>query len=267
MFRLWLSHNVEAYMDKRNSRYALIAAVCAVCVVVCAALLDAAEPRFGDIVRQGAAVRAIDAEIVQYIDSGAAPREVFRGRYRADEAGNFRIDYSAPSRQIVIKNSRGLFWYYPDDRLLYEIARRGAESSKPQFNPLHEFARDFERRFDVRYRGKRIYGVFRRAHRFDLVDRASNLRMTVWVDPADSRLLEKNVRDPAGREIMKELYGDYLVVKGILFPRRVEVSALTARGVTKNITHYKNITLNPAFHGAVFTMEYPRNVTRKAIHE
>ena len=64
---------------------------------------------FREIVRVNSRVKSIDAAIIQHIYTPEHYKEVYKGRYRADNLQRFRIDYTIPSRQIVVNDGKGLF--------------------------------------------------------------------------------------------------------------------------------------------------------------
>ncbi len=232
-----------------------------------AASADDAAALFREVARAHAKIRAIDAEITQYIAEPGRPREIFRGRYRADDRGRFRIDYTVPSRQIVRSDGKVFEWYYPDDRLLYYAESADGGRKGPGFNPLGGIEGELESRFELSGGGWRLYGFFRRARVYHLKDRHSGVDIEVRVDPAMKAVISKTVRDRRGYEILKESYEAYRAIGGIYFPSRVSVTARTARGITSNVTDYGRVSLNGTIPDAVFRADYPRGVTRKRLHE
>jgi len=219
---------------------------------------------FKKIVEQSYRVKNIDAEIEQHILTGSSPKELFCGRYRADNRGNFRIDYSKPSRQMVLFNSTGLFWYYPDDNLVYEI-NSGTGSIKPAVNPLKEFSGDIEKMFRVQYLGRTIYGFFNIAHQFVIVNRKKGLNHFIWIDASRDVVLKKILKDRNGRELVREKYGNHRKVKGIWIPGRVDVYARSEEGLTVNVTIYKHLILNSKMNGAIFNCSFPPDAERRTI--
>lgn len=222
---------------------------------------------FRKVVMEHARMRSVDAEITQYIQMGEGPQEIFKGRYRADNSGRFRIDYTAPSAQIVVNDGAGLYWYYPGEKLVYRIEGRGAAGHGQGLNPLREFQGKFEERFEITSEGSRLHGFFRKAHGFRVTDTKSGLTLRILVDEKTKAVLEKVVRDRTGREILKESYSDFIRAGGIRFPARVSVLAQGARGVTRNTTRYSYVTLNRDIHPSTFRLTLPPGVTRRRIHE
>ncbi len=231
------------------------------------AAADDAATLFRAVAREHAKIRTIDAEITQYIAEPGRPREIFRGRYRADERGRFRIDYTVPSRQIVRSDGTVFEWYYPEERLLYYADAAGRPSARPGFNPLDGIDDGIETRFALSGGGWRLYGFFKRARVYHLKDRQSGVDIEVRVDPAMKAVISKTVRDSRGYEILKETYEGYRTIGAIHFPSRVSVTARTARGITSNVTDYGRVALNGAIPGAVFRADHPRGVTRRRLDE
>jgi outer membrane lipoprotein-sorting protein len=231
------------------------------------AVADDAAALFGAVAREHAKIRSIDAEITQYIRESGGPQELFRGRYRADERGRFRIDYTVPSRQVVRSDGKIFEWYYPDDRLLYYSEAASGDRKGPGFNPLDGIDGELETRFELSEGAWRLYGFFKRARVYHLKDRHSGVDIEVRVDPAMKAVISKTVRDRRGYEILRESYEGYRAIDGIWFPSRVSVTARTARGITSNVTDYGRVKLNGAIPDAVFRAEHPRGVTRRRLDE
>ncbi len=252
-----------------------IRTVCAGVFFSAAALCAAAVPGFAgddlslfrEIVNEHAKITSIDAEIMQIIQTGKAEREIFRGRYRADAQGRFRIDYRTPSEQIVINDGRQFYWYYPPERLLYRIERKEYAPARGGINPLGEFSAGFEKRFTVSRAGRSLYGFFRVAERFIMKDNSTGAVLEIRADSGRKVLLDKTVRDARGREILKESYEEYARVGGAQFPMRITVSALTPKGVTVNMTRYSNVTLNSGIKSSVYSIAIPGNVTRRRLYQ
>ncbi|HSV98495.1 MAG TPA: DUF4292 domain-containing protein [Spirochaetota bacterium] len=222
---------------------------------------------FREVARAHAKILTIDAEITQYITEPGRGREIFRGRYRADGRGRFRIDYTVPSRQIVRSDGAGFEWYYPDDRLLYYAKAAGRGPARPGFNPLDGIDSELETRFELSGGAWRLYGFFKRARVYHLKDRQSGVDIEVRVDPSTKAVISKTVRDRRGYELLKETYEGYRAIGGIYFPSRVSVTARTAKGITSNVTDYGRVTLNGPVPDAVFRADHPRGVTRKRLYE
>jgi outer membrane lipoprotein-sorting protein len=238
----------------------------AVCLAAKAAPADERD-LFADIVRQNSRISSIDSEITQHIRTGNASAEVYAGRYRADAAGRFRIDYRLPSKQVVLNDGASLYWYYPNDRLLYKIGRRAGVAPAGGVNPLGEYADRLSSRFRVRYEGRRLYGFFTPAYSFTLEDRESNVTLSIVIEVRRRVLLSRCVTDRDGVEIMKETYEGYEMHGGIPFPSRVSVTARSPRGIVSNVTNYSRVSLNTPFPPSLFKLELPPNVISKQMYE
>ncbi len=223
---------------------------------------------FNKILKANSRIKSIDASIIQYINTPEYSKEVYKGRYRAVASGNFRIDYTTPSSQTVLNNSKHFIWYYPDDRLLYQIGGGDAPGSTPKINPLQEFIkRDFDKRFKVLYLGKHLYGFFIWAHQFVLEDSKTDSVIDIWIDAEKMVVLAKLVKDKHGREIIKEIYGEYKKINNIFFPARVDVFARSRDGATRNTTEYSDVRLNYAIPEKVFNIKFPDNIERRYLNE
>lgn len=224
-------------------------------------------PSFREIIEANSGVRSIDARITQRIAEQGRGRETYRGRYRADGRGRFRIDYDRPSAQIVVFDGTSLLWYFPGSNTLYEMKGGAAGRSRPAVNPFQYLSGDVEKRFESRFGGKKGYGFFKSGYSFSLRDRRNDESFSILVDAKRLAIVEKTVRDARGAEIVRELYEEYRMINGILFPARVTVSARTGAGIVKNLTEYDNISLNRKIDETIFRLDVPRNVLRKKLHE
>jgi outer membrane lipoprotein-sorting protein len=222
---------------------------------------------FRRIIKENSKIQTIDSEITQYITVEQNPQEIYRGRYRADSQGRFRIDFSVPSEQLVLNDGRTFLWYYPGSKVLYQIERHGYASHNAGFNPMIEFSKEFEKRYEVTYLGKQLYGFFNMAHLFIVRDKEKGIKLDIRIDAKMNTILAKVVRDEKGMEIMKEIYEDYKLINSVNSPARVVVTARTKSGITKNITEYSKITLNRNIPPAIFYMQFPVGITRKNIYE
>ncbi len=216
---------------------------------------------FNQLVSESAKIKSLDCELTQYItEKGSMSR--YNGRYRVNEEGFFRIDYSSPSRQLVIKNDKGLFWYFPEDRSLFVIREHG-RSHAPGVNPLDDILKHSGDRFTVRYLGTHFYGFFNKAHHFIVQDKRKGLMFTIISDTDRKVVLEKIIRNSDGYELIKERYGNHKRIGGIYFPHRVDVFARTDTGVTRNTTYYDNIRLNMVIPEHLFILQVPRDTVTK----
>lgn len=222
---------------------------------------------FREIVKENSKIKTVEADIIQYIDTPGNSAEVYKGRYRADRRGRFRIDYKTPSTQIVVNNGKSLYWYYPKDKLLYKIGRRANIMRSPKISPLKEFAKNFEKNFRIEYLGKQLYGFFKIAHQFVISDKKGRLVTDIWVDVKKKVILAKIITDKDGDEVMKELFQEYKKIKNIFFPSRIDVYARTAGGITKNITKYNNVNLNSPFRNNIFKLNFPSDVKVRHLQE
>jgi outer membrane lipoprotein-sorting protein len=227
------------------------------------------DPRalLAEIVKESAKITSIDAQIEQYISAPGTGNEYYKGRYRSDSQGRMRIDYTVPSAQVVIHDGRSFYWYYPEDKLLYKIERRGMERPAAGPDPLRDVAKDLESKFTVEYLGTHLHGFFTPAHYFLLKNTENGVTLDVLVDKGKKVVLLKTVRDARGTELVRESYDGYAQVGDAWFPSRVTVAARTAGGLTKNITVYTDVALNRGVPASLFIIDVPRDVIAKTISE
>jgi outer membrane lipoprotein-sorting protein len=223
---------------------------------------------FNEIIEANTGIKSIDAEITQYINTPEHSGEVYKGRYVADDKGRFRIDYTIPSRQFVLNNGRSLFWYFPEDNILFIIGNDKANQKEPKVNPLREFKnKEFGNQFKVNYKGKHFYGFFNSAHKYIVKDIKNELNFEIRVDAKNKLLLSKIVTNSAGQEIIKEIYESYEKIKDTFFPARIDIFARTENGITRNTTEYSNIRLNYSVSENLFQIKFPDNVKKKYLQQ
>lgn len=217
------------------------------------------------IINNYSAFNSIQASIVQHIFNPDKSYFRMTGEYCATGAGLMRIDYIFPSRQIVINNSKGLFWYYPDREVVYS-----AESGHTNNESLPVFLKrvyeDGEDLFQLSYRGKKYYGFFSRAHVFDIKLKNKNT-VRVWADYYGKYILRKYLLDSSGREIVKELYSDYKMINGIFVPSVIEVHARTSGGTVRTLTEYSNIVINKKINSSSFKFEIKKNMQVRSFND
>jgi outer membrane lipoprotein-sorting protein len=218
---------------------------------------------FRELVKESARINTIDAEIEQHIKAPDESIELFKGRYRADNMGRFRIDYHIPYHQIVVHNGRVLNWYYPDDNLLYTFGEDGGPVENPGMNPLREFSKRLNNVIEVNYLGRNLYGFLILAHHFSILVKDRDVIIDLWIDVKRKVVLSKTVLNRAGQEMLKEVYGGHERIGGIYFHLRVDVYARTNKGITRNTTYYKNVRLNRRLKGDIFFISLPKDVKIK----
>lgn len=208
------------------------------------------EPAMESVINNYASFISIKASIVQHIFNPDKTYVKMSGDYSATGAGLMRIDYYYPSRQTVVNNPEGLFWYYPESEVLYS-AKSGDMNSESLPVFLKRVYREGEDLFRLYYRGWRFYGLFNRAHIFDIRLKDGNT-FRIWADYKESFVLRRYLLDSSGREIVKEIYSDYREIDGIFIPAVIEVRARTASGTVRTLTEYSNIVINSSIDPSIF---------------
>jgi len=228
---------------------------------------------FQNIIIENSKIKSLDSNITQYINTNEGSPVIFKGRYRVDNNGRFRIDYSLPSKQIVINDGANLYWYYPEEKILYTIGNEHNSSSAPKINPLKKFSKNPDNRFNVNYLGKHLFGFFIIAHQFLIMDQISGKTFEIWIDAKRRVILAKIVKDKDGREIIKENYGEYRKIsqggsrEKIYFPLQIDVYARTNLGITRNSTHYDNVRLNLVILKKIFHIDFPDDIKKKYLYK
>jgi len=203
-------------------------------------------------------IRTIDCAIEQIIHEGGSASR-YAGRYRADSSGRFRIDYREPSEQTVVNTSSSLLWYIRESGTLFVIPARNPDAASPSPALAGNFVKKIDATMKVHYLGTGFHGFFTSAHRFLLVNGATGIKIEMTTGIRDNIILEKRVRDRDGREVMREIYSEYREIDTMKFPHRVDVFALTERGVTRSISKYRDVVLNSNIPENIFVLKVPGN--------
>lgn len=204
------------------------------------------------VIDESLKTRTVDASITQFIFQNGSS-EKYSGRYRADDAGRFRIDYAEPSRQLVVKTSEALYWYFYDGNTMCVINEAARGGNAPA-NPVRELLAHSGSRFTARYAGTHLSPLLRRVNHFIVEDMANGLRFTIITDAERHVVERKIITDARGYEIVHEHYGDYRPAGPALFPHRIDVFTRTREGVTRNTTRYENVTLNRPLDSGIFAV-------------
>ncbi|MBN2038656.1 MAG: DUF4292 domain-containing protein [Spirochaetes bacterium] len=222
---------------------------------------------FSEIIEANTKINTVEADITQYISTPEHAKEIFKGRYFADNKGRFRIEYTSPSKQIVVNNGADLFWFYPDDNTVYTVKQTADTENRSGINPLKEFNKTKSgENYSINYLGKHLYGFFTLAYHYRIKDSKNNLLFNIWVNVKTKVLLAKIITNNDGIEITKELYSDYEKIKNVYFPKRIDVYARTDTGINKNTTKYSGIKLNFTIPESTFKLHLPENVVKKYLN-
>lgn len=222
---------------------------------------------FNEIIKANTGIKSLDAKIIQHIDTAEHSREVFAGRYIADNSGRFKIEYTSPSKQTVLNNGQAIYWYFQDSNLLYILGREKTNHRDPKINSLQEFQnKDLSKQFKIEFLGKELYGFFKLAHKFAVKDIKNDMNFNIKVDAKSNILLSKIITNSAGVEILKEEYSNYELIKNIYFPKRIDVYARTNKGIIRNTTEYDNILLNYSVPENMFEIRFPANARKKYLY-
>ncbi len=211
----------------------------------------AAEPVFERIIREYLSVRTIKGRITQHIYPGDGTVEVFSGDYYASSGGLVRIDYSIPEKQTVIVNSRGLYWYYPDRRLLFRAERNSHSGSRiPALTDILPAGN--LKSVDIQSEGNRFYSFFKTASVYSIISGTDGTRLVLWVDTAAGRVVRKYMIDKTGREMVREEYVEHQIINGITLPVKIDFRARSVNGIIHTFTEYSNVVINSEINGAMF---------------
>lgn len=205
--------------------------------------------------KQNEKIITIDCSIEQIIyEKGKI--EKFSGRYRSNNKGCMRIDYSEPEPQTVISTEKRILWYFPNDSTLYVIGDDILNSEKKILPKLPTSS--LRSSFTPHYIGTWPFGFFTLAHHFIFKDVQRKLQLEIAIATNDLRLLRKRVCTDDGVEIMKEMYSDYQNIEGIPFPRRIDVFARTKSGYVRSISYYRNVNINMPLPSNMCIIKVPK---------
>ncbi|MFA5519459.1 MAG: outer-membrane lipoprotein carrier protein LolA [Spirochaetota bacterium] len=217
------------------------------------------------IIKNYSSFDSIKASIEQHVFYPDRSYHRLAGDYSATGAGLMRIDYYSPSRQTVINNKDGLFWYYPESETVFVSRNSNMNNeSLPVFlKRAEKEAGDF---FNLIYKGKKFHSFFKRAHVFD-IELKNKSTFRIWVDPEKGYILKRYFIDSKGMETVKELYSSYIKVNGILIPTEVEVHARTSNGIVRTLTQYSNVRVNDTVNPSDFVFKVKSFMKVRAFDE
>lgn len=205
------------------------------------------------IIKNYSSFNSISASIEQHVFYPDSSYHKLAGDYSATGSGLMRIDYHLPSRQTVINNREGLFWYYPEKETVFVSRNSDMDSeSLPVF--LKKAGIRGEDFFELIYQGKKFYSFFKRAYVFD-IKLKSKSTFRIWVDSGGGFIFKRYLLDSSGREAVKELYSSYIEVNGVLIPSEVEVHARTSSGTVRTLTKYSNVRVNDKVDPSFFNFK------------
>jgi len=208
-------------------------------------------PEFRKIIEDFMAVNSIKATITQrvYLENGSI--EDFSGNYYAASKGLIRIDYLRPESQTVVVNDSGLYWYYPDRKILF-LSKKNENSagSIPAF--MNVIPDESLKNLVVNSLGMRFYSFFKTAEVYEVTSKKSGTKLILWIDPVLKVVKRKYILDESGREIVREEYMDHTPVRGIYIPSKIELKARTSNGVIHTVTEYGNMVINSRIEKNVF---------------
>ncbi len=184
--------------------------------------------------------------------------EKYKGRYRADYKGRFRIDYIEPSNQTVVSTKNNLLWYMHESHILYVIKNDLSASGNAALLHQPKISLGIDRSLLSRYLGIWPVGFFTLAHHFIFIDSKNGIKLEMAISVHELKLLKKRILDRDGKEIMKEIYGDYQHIGSLLFPCRVDVYARTKNGYARSISLYNNVQLNIPLRDDLFKIRVPK---------
>lgn len=225
---------------------------------------DTGEDILSTAVKQNLMIFSVQTNVEQYIYTEEHGNEVYRGYLWGDSAGRFRISYNYPESQVVLGKSEGLIWYFPDQKIVYELGDDLAKQQKPNLRPLADISAEKDQ-YTILYEGKHFKDGLKRYHQFRVKRNDGNGEMQLWIDQKTFLLTEKIMYDRSGMEILREVYSDYQNCQGLYFPGRVDVIVRGKSGVVKNTTYYRNTILNMNINENIFRMEIPKGAKRKKL--
>jgi len=213
------------------------------------------------VANENSKIKTIEADILQHIKKTGSSSENFKGRYRANSKGFFRIDYVYPEKQQVLYLGSKLFWFFPDNNLLY-VSKKFDGFVNPKVNPLKEIS-DIDD-VEVKYLGYTLYSIFKFVRKYEI--KKDNLIITLFVDIEKPYVYKKVVSLGGNYEIVEEKYENYKSINGVYFPQIVDVRVRNENGYTRSRTEYLNVRINLKFNNYLFKQNFPNGVERRFLN-
>ncbi|HOP61893.1 MAG TPA: hypothetical protein PK358_02205 [Spirochaetota bacterium] len=239
--------------------------ILAICLTFLSDSVNNADAEFSDFMKGYSALKSLTGSITQYIYNGPSV-EKFSGEYSAVAGGWFRIDYLSPERQIVVRNSKGLYWYYPGKELVFVgyggIDKNNNITCLPGISLSGSF-RDVK----IFYEGIRFYGFLKYAHVYSFCSGAEGGTVRIWFDPGRKYIVRKYITDSSGMEMMKEVYHEYFFQEGVPVPTVIELFARSDNGIVHTLTEYKDLVINAPINRRTFEFNVKKNMTLRRLNE
>lgn len=208
-------------------------------------------PSVEKIISDYRSLRTIRATLKQQVYLPGGGMEFYSGDYYADSNGRLRIDYTYPEKSTVINCSEGLFWYYPDRKMVY-VKKSGRDGAAYSGLAAIRLVDENPADISVTYEGMEFYSFFKRAAVYSITSLRSSTVIKIWTDPDGLYVLRKYVLDSSGREIIREIWSDHVYVSGVYIPSRIELYVRTAGGIVHTVTAYSNISVNASMSDELF---------------
>lgn len=219
---------------------------------------------FESIVKAYTSIQTVDSGITQIIKEGKS-RNVYKGRFRADSRGRFRVDYYYPEKQIVVCGKKILQWYYPRNKILYQLKSKSFALSRPRFGPFSNAKAINAKNYKMLYLGKHLLGFFNTANLYSLENKKTGFVTLFWISEKKKVVLRKVVKDKKGYEIVKETYAQFKQINNKYIPHYIDVLARTRNGTVRSTTHYKNLVINRKLSPNIFKLTFPGDVKRREL--
>lgn len=206
---------------------------------------------FNKIINDYLSVKNVKGAITQHIYAGDGSVEVYTGLYYAASGGLIRIDYFKPERQTVVVNSSGLYWYYPERKILFRTVKRGESNGDiPALTDI--IPAGSLTGVQIVSEGSRFYSFFKTASVYSITSGGSGTRFLIWLDAAQQRVIRKYIIDSSGREMLKEEYIEHSVINGVSIPVKIDLKARSAGGIIHTVTEYTGLSINSRMGGELF---------------
>lgn len=222
----------------------------------------AAEKQFDDFIKDYSSVKSIRGNLVQYVKNGTSYEKI-SGYYSAINEGWFRIDYTLPEKQIVIFNSKGLYWFYPERNLLFIKYKKSSEQTSL---PGTALIQNFDS-VNVYYQGVRFYGLFKFAHVYCFKNLSGDRTVIIWFNPEKRYVIRKYIIDNSGREIVKEIYHEHCNTGSVNIPSKIELFLRTESGIIHTQTEYSDLQVNFSTDKRNYDFKIEKNMTVRYLNE
>lgn len=199
---------------------------------------------------------SLRADIRQTITEVGKGRQVYAGKYMADNRGRFRVDFFEPEPQTVLFDSRELYWVFYRDKLIWRI--QGDDQNGFWRGPVAGQVEKISREPKLKYLGETIR-EWGRTHVFQIPPgQAGEPLLEIIFEDKRAVPLIRRFLNNVGEPVFEERFSDYQKISGVWLPGRVLVRLRrNGRQVLENSARYSNARVNQKIPEYYFQLNKP----------